>query len=62
MGNKVIKGLMMGFSQEQLKSYLDNDILESLLEWNSDCVYKNKIDRNDSYNKRSINTVKRKEF
>ena len=36
MGNKVIKGLMMGFSQEQLKSYLDNDILESLLEWNSD--------------------------
>ena len=36
MGNKVIKGLMMGFSQEQLKSYLDKDILESLLEWNSD--------------------------
>ena len=36
MDNKVIKKLMMGFSQEQLKSYLDKDILESLLEWNSD--------------------------
>ena len=36
MDNKVIKKLMMGFAQEQLKSYLDKDILESLLEWNSD--------------------------
>lgn len=36
MDNKVIKKLMMGFSQEQLKGYLDRDILESLLEWNSD--------------------------
>lgn len=36
MGNKRIKELMMGFSQDQLKSYLDKDILESLLEWNSD--------------------------
>lgn len=36
MDNKRIKELMMGFSQDQLKSYLDKDILESLLEWNSD--------------------------
>ena len=36
MNNKIIKKLMMGFSQEQLKNYLDKDILESLLEWNSD--------------------------
>lgn len=36
MDHKRIKKLMMGFSQEQLKSYLDSDILEALLEWNSD--------------------------
>lgn len=36
MDHKRIKKLMMQFSQEQLKSYLDNDILEALLEWNSD--------------------------
>lgn len=36
MNHNKIKKLMMGFSQEQLKSYLDQDILDSLIEWNSD--------------------------
>ena len=36
MNNKIIKKLMMDFPQEQLKSYLNKDILKALLEWNSD--------------------------
>ena len=39
MDNKVLKEYMTRFSREKLKSYLGQDILESLLEWQNDDEY-----------------------
>lgn len=36
MEHKKLKGYMMQFSTNQLKSYLDEELLKALLEWNSD--------------------------
>ncbi|MFQ9514377.1 MAG: DEAD/DEAH box helicase [Eubacterium sp.] len=77
MSNDIIKQYMMNFSVEELKTFLGQDLVESLLEWNSEnealvskkklsemiiCVYGSGILKNKNFRKRLMKSFSKEDI